>query len=196
MHLSLHMESANPSLSPSQIAVFAGGCFWCLEAVFRPLRGVRSVRSGFAGGHIKNPPYREVCTGRTGHAEAVRVEFDPLMIPYRVLLDVFFISHNPTTLNRQGNDVGTQYRSEIFYSTPDQHSAALSFKEELESQAVYPDPIVTAISPLGEFYEAEAEHDNYYGRNSDQPYCRVIIAPKVVALKQSFAPWLEPTEEI
>lgn len=189
------MASTDSSLSASHIAAFAGGCFWCLEAVFLPLRGVRSVKSGFTGGHIKNPPYREVCKGRTGHAEAVRVEYDPWVIPYRVLLDVFFSSHNPTTLNRQGNDVGTQYRSEIFYSSPEQRSTALSFMEELESQAVYTDPIVTAISPLGEFYEAEVAHQNYYERNPDQPYCRIVIAPKVAGVKRSFAPWMVADKE-
>lgn len=171
-------------------AVFAGGCFWCLEAVFQLLKGVQSVRPGFTGGHIKHPAYREVCTGRTGHAEAVEVVYDPQQIPYIVLLDVFFSSHDPTTLNRQGNDVGTQYRSEIFYQDEDQKECAESRIHELDVEGVFSDPIVTQLTPAGIFFEAEPQHHNYYRKNGDQPYCQVVIRPKVAQLRARYESWL------
>jgi len=156
-------------------ATLAGGCFWCLEAVFQQLKGVSKVTSGYAGGKRPNPTYEQVCTGTTGHAEVVQVEFDPAVISYRDLLDVFFTIHDPTTLNQQGADTGTQYRSAIFFHSPDQHrdaAAALA-----DAQKTWDDPIVTEIVPLTEFYPAEEYHRDYYLRNPNQGYCRVVIAP-------------------
>lgn len=170
-----------------ETATLGGGCFWCLEAVFERLEGVRSVESGYAGGHAPDPTYREVCTGRTGHAEVVRVEFDPEVIAYRDLLEVFFAIHDPTTPDRQGADVGTQYRSIILYEDEDQHAVAETMMSELEASDTFGAPIVTEVEPLGEFYPAEAEHRQYYRRNPDQPYCRVSIAPKVAKLRSAFA---------
>jgi len=173
-----------------ETAVFAGGCFWCLEAVFLLLRGVEQVRPGYTGGHIRNPPYREVCTGRTGHAEAVRIDFDPTVIPFEILLAVFFGAHDPTTLNRQGNDKGTQYRSEIFYTTTEQEYQARRYMERLTSENVFDHPIVTQLSPASDFFLAEEEHRNYYRRNIAQPYCQVIISPKIGEIKRQFRQWL------
>jgi peptide-methionine (S)-S-oxide reductase len=168
-------------------ATLAGGCFWCLEAVFLRLRGVRRVESGYAGGHVENPGYRAVCTGTTGHAEVVQVDFDPEEISYRELLEVFFAIHDPTTLNRQGADVGTQYRSAIFYHDEAQKQAAERTIAELEEQKIWDDPIVTEIVPLERFYPAEDYHREYYDRNPEQGYCQVVISPKVSKLRQKFA---------
>jgi peptide-methionine (S)-S-oxide reductase len=168
-------------------ATLAGGCFWCLEAVFLRLRGVRRVESGYAGGHVENPGYRAVCTGTTGHAEVVQVDFDPEEISYRELLEVFFAIHDPTTLNRQGADVGTQYRSAIFYHDEAQKQAAERTLAELEEQKIWDDPIVTEIVPLERFYPAEDYHREYYDRNPEQGYCQVVISPKVSKLRQKFA---------
>lgn len=173
--------------SKKQLATFAGGCFWCTEAVFQRVEGVENLRSGFMGGNIKNPAYREVVTGRTGHAEAIQFEFDPQQVSYEQLLYIFFTTHDPTTLNRQGNDIGTQYRSAIFYHSAEQREQALSVVELLTNEQVFSDPIVTEITEAGPFYEAEAEHENYYNRFPDQPYCRIIIDPKVQKLKKAFA---------
>lgn len=175
------MEETN-----KQVATFAGGCFWCTEAVFQRVEGVENVRSGFMGGNIKNPAYREVVTGRTGHAEAIQFEFDPEKISYEQLLYIFFTTHDPTTLNRQGNDVGTQYRSAVFYHSDGQRDQAQSVVELLENEQIYSSPIVTEITEAGPFYEAESEHDNYYNRFPNQPYCQVIIDPKVQKLKKAF----------
>jgi peptide-methionine (S)-S-oxide reductase len=168
-------------------ATLAGGCFWCLEAVFLRLRGVRRVESGYSGGHVENPGYRAVCTGTTGHAEVVQVDFDPEEISYRELLEVFFAIHDPTTLNRQGADVGTQYRSAIFYHDEAQKQAAERTIAELEEQKIWDDPIVTEIVPLERFYPAEDYHREYYDRNPEQGYCQVVISPKVSKLRQKFA---------
>ncbi len=159
--------------------VLAGGCFWCTEAVFRRLDGVELVESGYTGGTIKNPAYREVCSGRTGHAEAVRVTFDPDILDLDTILEVFFATHDPTTLNRQGNDVGTQYRSAIFFSSEAQRDKAVNFIKLLEQNNVFQKRIVTEIAPLDVFYKAEADHQEYYEQNSQQPYCQFIIAPKL-----------------
>jgi peptide-methionine (S)-S-oxide reductase len=167
-------------------ATLAGGCFWCLEAVFTELRGVQSVKSGYTGGDVPNPTYEHVCTGRTGHAEAVQVTFDPAVITFRDLLDVFFTIHDPTTLNRQGADIGTQYRSAIFYHSPAQEQTARQTVRELEAAKLWNDPIVTEISALAEFFPAEAYHDDYYRRNSNKPYCQLIIAPKVLKARRKF----------
>lgn len=168
-------------------ATLAGGCFWCTEAVFQRVNGVEKVISGFTGGHIKNPPYREVVMGRTGHAEAIEIQFDPEIVTYHDLLVIFFTTHDPTTLNRQQNDVGTQYRSAIFYHSPKQKETAEKVVHELENDKVFSDPIVTEISPADSFYKAEEEHHAYYDRHRNQPYCEVIIDPKIQKLKESFA---------
>jgi len=170
-----------------QHAIFANGCFWCTEAVFQRLKGVKEVISGYTGGAIKNPAYREICTGRTGHAEGVKVIFDPTEISYTELLEVFFATHDPTTLNRQGNDVGTQYRSEIFYASEAQQDAASAYIALLEKEQVFSDPIVTALSPEKPFYKAEDDHQNFYNENRSQPYCRFMIDPKISKLRKLHA---------
>lgn len=170
-----------------EVAIFANGCFWCTEAVFQRLKGVHSVVPGYIGGHIKNPPYREVCTGRTGHAEGIKIAFDPTVISFQELLHIFFATHDPTTLNRQGNDVGTQYRSEVFYTNEAQKEATENFIDTLTKQKVFDDPIVTAISEAGPFYLAEEDHHNYYNDHRNQPYCQVIIDPKIKKLQTYFA---------
>ncbi|MEM9649421.1 MAG: peptide-methionine (S)-S-oxide reductase MsrA [Bacteroidota bacterium] len=176
-----------------ETAIFAGGCFWCTEAVFQRLNGVEEVASGYTGGNIKNPAYREICTGRTGHAEGIRITFDPTQISYEELLEVFFATHDPTTLNRQGNDVGTQYRSEIFYTTEVQKQKAEEFIALLEDENIFGKPIVTEVSEQKPFYLAEIEHQNYYNDNSAQPYCQVIIDPKIKKLKKHFSNKLNTT---
>lgn len=170
-----------------QTAVFGGGCFWCTEAVFQKLRGVKSVLPGYAGGQIDHPTYEQVSSGTTGHAEVIKFEYDPSEISYRDLLEVFFATHDPTTLNRQGNDVGPQYRSAIFYANEQQKQDAENIIQELTDAHAYASPIVTTIEPLGEFYEAEDYHKNYYERNQGAPYCQVVINPKIKKLKEKFA---------
>ncbi len=169
-----------------QIAVFGGGCFWCTEAVFNSLKGVISAVPGYTGGNIANPSYEQVSTGNTGHVEAVRIEYYPAITSYEDLLTVFFNTHDPTTLNRQGNDVGTQYRSAIFYSNEDQHQKVLKFIEELNESKAYDKPIVTEIMPLSEFYPAEDYHQKYYETHKDATYCQLIIAPKLEKLQKRF----------
>ncbi|HEY5220651.1 MAG TPA: peptide-methionine (S)-S-oxide reductase MsrA [Candidatus Paceibacterota bacterium] len=168
-------------------AVFAGGCFWCTEAVFEELRGVISVMPGYTGGTVPNPTYEAVCTGETGHAEATRIIYDPSKIKYHDLLTVFFATHDPTTLNRQGNDVGTQYRSAIFYDTPAQKVAAEKFIAELNASDPNGKPIVTEVVPLDRFYEAEDYHRQYFKNHPEKGYCQLIIEPKVVKLQKQFA---------
>ena len=170
----------------TQVATLAGGCFWCLEAVFEQLRGVTKVMSGYSGGHVANPSYEAVCTGMTGHAEVTQVTFDPDQISFRDLLGVFFTIHDPTTLDRQGGDVGSQYRSAIFYHDDEQRRAAEDVVRELEAEHVFDDPIVTRIEPLEAFYPAEEYHREYYRRNPSQGYCRAVIAPKVAKLRSKF----------
>lgn len=177
----------NMEKSNIQKAVFGGGCFWCLEAVFQRVKGVQKVISGYAGGNIEKPTYEEVSSGETGHAEVVQLEFDPAIVSYEQLLDVFWHLHDPTTLNRQGNDVGTQYRSMIIYMNAEQKAAAELSRDELERQKVYKNPIVTEIVPFTDFYEAESYHQNYYNNNKNAPYCRIIIDPKVRKLLQSYS---------
>lgn len=167
-------------------ATLAGGCFWCLEAVFLELKGVRSVHSGYAGGTRANPTYEQVCTGTTGHAEVVRVEYDPTVVTFRDLLDVFFTIHDPTTLNRQGGDKGTQYRSAIFYESPEQERAAREAIAEFTAAGTWKDPIVTQVAPLDTFWPADAYHANYFARNPQNPYCAVVIAPKVAKARKRF----------
>lgn len=175
----------------NQTAVFAGGCFWCTEAVFQKLRGVKSVLPGYAGGTVENPTYEQVSTGRTGHAEAIQFEYDPEVITYNDLLAVFFATHDPTQLNRQGYDVGPQYRSAIFYSSQEEKKQAQDFIEQLTKDQTFSKPIVTTLEPLTKFYEAEDYQKNYYQRNKWQPYCLVVINPKLKKLKQHFAALLE-----
>lgn len=170
-----------------EIATLAGGCFWCTEAVFERLKGVEKVTSGFTGGNIKNPAYREIITGRTGHAEAIKIEFDPEIISYEELLTIFFSTHDPTTLNRQQYDVGTQYRSAIFYHSEEQKQAAEKMIETLENEKVFNDPIVTEVTQAPPFYEAEPEHKEYYSRNPEQRYCQAIIDPKIKKLRQLYS---------
>ena len=168
-------------------ATFGAGCFWCVEAVFQNLRGVHKVESGYAGGKIANPSYREVCSGKTGHAEVAQIGFDPAVISFEELLEVFWHSHDPTTLNRQGADVGTQYRSVIFYHNETQRAAAEASRKKTDESGLWENPIVTEIAPLKEFYKAEGYHQNYYNENPDQPYCSVVIAPKLSKLRREFA---------
>ena len=173
------------------IAIFAGGCFWCTEAVFKNLKGVSAVDPGYIGGKNPNPTYEEVCGGNTGHAEAVRVEYDPEQVSYRTLLTVFFATHDATQLNRQGNDVGTQYRSALFPTSAQQEAEATAFIEELQTSSNDGDPIVTTIEPLSEFFVAEDYHKEYYERNPTQGYCQVIIAPKLQKVQQEFTELLK-----
>ena len=167
-------------------ATLAGGCFWCLEAVYEQLKGVESVVSGYAGGHAANPTYQQVCTGTTGHAEVVQITFDPEVITYRDILDVFFTIHDPTTLNRQGADVGTQYRSAIFYHSPEQKATAEATLADVDQSDLWDDPVVTEIAPLDTFYPAEDYHQEYYRNNPNQGYCRVVIAPKVAKFRKQY----------
>lgn len=170
-----------------QIAVFAGGCFWCTEAVFQKLHGVKSVLPGYSGGTVENPSYYQVASKTTGHAEVIRFEFDPEKISYRDLLEVFFATHDPTTLNRQGYDQGSEYRSAIFYTSDQQKTEAEQIIAELTEAKTYIDPIVTSVEPLVNFYEAEPEHKNFYLNNTNSSYCQVIINPKLKKLKEKFA---------
>jgi peptide-methionine (S)-S-oxide reductase len=165
-------------------ATLGGGCFWCLEAVYEQLKGVKKVESGYAGGVVSNPSYQQVCTGRTGHAEVVQVTFDPEVITFEELLDVFFTIHDPTTLNRQGADVGTQYRSAIFYHDETQRTVAESVIRRIEAERIWDDPIVTEVTPLEAFYRAKDYHQEYYRRNRGQPYCQAVIAPKVAKFRR------------
>jgi peptide-methionine (S)-S-oxide reductase len=169
-----------------ETATLAGGCFWCLEAVFLDLKGVQSVVSGYAGGHVPNPSYRHVCEGTTGHAEVVQVVFDPAELAYRELLEVFFTIHDPTTLNRQGNDVGTQYRSAIFPHSPEQEATAREVIAELDAKQLWDHSIVTTIEPMKTFYAAEDYHQNYFANNPAQPYCQFIVAPKVAKFRSKY----------
>jgi peptide-methionine (S)-S-oxide reductase len=175
-----------------EVAVFGGGCFWCTEAIFTRLRGVESVESGYAGGSVVDPTYEQVSMGDTGHAEAIKIEFDPGIIQYEDLLNVFFATHDPTTLNRQGNDVGAQYRSAVFFTSPDQKNAAEEFIKKLEDGGVFADPIVTEVSALKQFYPAESYHRRYYENNQNKPYCQFVINPKIAKLRAKFAPLLKP----
>ena len=170
-----------------ETATLAGGCFWCTEAVFQRLRGVKSVVPGYTGGHVPNPSYEAVCTGATGHAEAIQITFDPSEISFEQLLEVHFATHDPTTLNRQGHDVGTQYRSGIYYHNEAQKETAERVIQRVNESGAYPDPVVTEVVPFDAFYEAEDYHQNFYNRNQGYPYCTVIIDPKVQKLMKSFA---------
>ena len=174
-------------MSQRERATFGGGCFWCVEAVFEEVEGVESVTSGYAGGHVEEPSYEEVCSGTTGHAEVVQVEYDPEVVGYRDLLEVFFAVHDPTTEDREGPDVGSQYRSAVYHHDEAQREAVLDYVDELESNGVYDDPIVTEVEPLDAFYEAEEYHQDYYEKHPDQPYCAVTIPPKLAKVRERFA---------
>jgi peptide-methionine (S)-S-oxide reductase len=174
----------NNGSSRTEVATLGGGCFWCLEAVYQELRGVEKVESGYSGGDVPNPTYRQVCSETTGHAEVVQVTFDPDEVSYRDILEVYFTIHDPTTLNRQGADVGTQYRSVIFYHTEEQKRTAEEVISEIEAEGIWNNPIVTEVVPLDEFYVAEDYHQNYFRNNGFQPYCQVIIAPKVAKFRK------------
>jgi peptide-methionine (S)-S-oxide reductase len=170
-----------------ETAIFGGGCFWCTEAIFTRLKGVQSVESGYAGGQTENPTYEQVSSGETGHAEAVQIKFDPSLIQYADLLNVFFATHDPTTPNRQGNDVGTQYRSAIFYTSEQQKKEAEEFIEKLGNDAVFENPIVTEVSSLDKFWPAESYHRRYYDQNQSKPYCSLVISPKIAKLRTKFS---------
>jgi len=175
----------------TEIATLAGGCFWCLEAVYDQVKGVQSVESGYLGGQVAAPTYEQVCSGRTGHAEAVRITFDPAVVTFRDLLHVFFVIHDPTTMNRQGNDIGTQYRSAIFYHSPEQMQVAHEVIAGVTQERLYPNPIVTEVVPAGEWFEAEAYHQEYFARNPFEGYCAYVVGPKVAKFRQRFSPLLK-----
>lgn len=186
------MPSKIPPLPPetsataeSELATFGGGCFWCTEAVFLKLKGVSKVVSGYTGGKTKNPTYDDVCTGMTGHAEVIQITFDPRVVPFEKLLEVFWLTHDPTTLNRQGNDVGTQYRSAVFYHNDRQREVAERYKKALGDAKVFADPIVTEIVKIGDFFPAEDYHQNFFARNPNQSYCLSMIPPKIEKLKKA-----------
>lgn len=186
-HPNFKRENMTTQAVATEVAILGGGCFWCLEAVFVDAEGVLSVKSGYIGGHVDSPTYQQVCDGDTGHAEVVRVEFDPARIGFADLLDVFFAIHDPTTLNRQGNDVGTQYRSAIFTTSAEQDAIAHAKIAELTRESVFRDPIVTEVLPAPTFWPAETYHDDYFARNPFQPYCQYVVAPKVAKFRSKFA---------
>jgi peptide-methionine (S)-S-oxide reductase len=179
-------QSFGEPVSERQLATLAGGCFWCLEAVYEQLQGVEKVVSGYSGGSASHPTYRQVCSGATGHAEVVQITFDPQVVSFRELLEVFFTIHDPTTLNRQGADVGTQYRSAIFYHDQEQKRVAQEVMAEIAEAGIWDDPMVTEITPFSEFYRAEDYHQEYYRNNPYQSYCRVVIAPKVAKFRAKY----------
>ncbi len=172
-------------MNQNEITTLGGGCFWCVEAVYQRINGVSDVKPGYAGGHTKNPTYKEICTGKTGHAEVAQIEFDPRIISFTQILNIFWQAHDPTTLNRQGNDVGTQYRSVIFYHSENQKNIALESKKEADRSDYWPDPIVTEITDINNYYDAEDYHNNYYDNNPNQPYCLFVIKPKLDKLEKN-----------
>jgi peptide-methionine (S)-S-oxide reductase len=180
-------KKEKPMSSAVEIATFGNGCFWCTEAVFLAVKGVKEVASGFMGGKTKNPTYKEVCTGETGHAEVIQIRFDPSVVSYETLLEIFWNTHDPTTLNKQGNDEGTQYRSVVFYHNEVQKKIAEDYKKQLTASKVFKNPIVTEITPASEYYKAEGYHQNYFALNPDQGYCQYVIRPKVEKFKKQFA---------
>jgi len=180
------MELGAQNKEKMELATFGSGCFWCTEAIFSQLKGVESTVSGYSGGQIKNPTYKEVCTGNTGHAEVIQVSYNPNLVSYEDLLEVFWKTHNPTTLNQQGADVGTQYRSVIFYHNKEQKELAELYKKKLDQAGIYDSPIVTEISEFDKFYKAEESHQDYYSNNKTQPYCNFVITPKMEKFKKVF----------
>ena len=188
-------DTHEASGSGKEVATLAGGCFWCLEAVYNQLKGVESVASGYIGGNTSNPSYESVCMGRTGHAEAVRLTFDPSVVSYREILEIFFAIHDPTTLNRQGPDVGTQYRSVIFFHSPDQQQTAEDYRQQLNASGDFRRPIVTEIAPYSAFYPAEKYHQDFFELNPRQGYCRLVIAPKIRKFSRQFKKKLKPVNK-
>ena len=182
----MNNNNNNNNNNEMEIATLANGCFWCTEAIFKKLKGVKSILPGYAGGTVKNPSYNQVCTGSTGHAESIQIKFDPTVISFEKILDIFWHTHDPTTLNRQGNDIGTQYRSAIFYHNEKQKEIAEKSKKDLEEEHVYKDAIVTEISPFKNFYVAEDYHKDYYENHKDNPYCNFVIDPKLNKLLQKY----------
>lgn len=182
----IHSDEKIESMENLEVATLGAGCFWCIEAVFQELKGVKAVESGYTGGSVKNPTYKEVCTGTTGHAEVAQITYDPAVISFKEILEVFWQTHDPTTLNRQGNDVGTQYRSAVFYHNDEQKRIAQYYKKELDASGAFDQPIVTEITPLGKYYKAEDYHQNYFKYNSDQPYCAFVISPKMEKFRKAF----------
>ncbi|MEW6126362.1 MAG: peptide-methionine (S)-S-oxide reductase MsrA [Acidobacteriota bacterium] len=178
-----------------QVATLAGGCFWCTEAIFKELRGVERVESGYSGGSVKNPTYEQVSSGTTGHAEVIQITFDPTVVSFKELLEVFFVTHDPTTLDRQGADIGTQYRSAVFYHSKEQKKIAEEVIKDFTAQKLYPNPIVTKLEPFNAFYKAEEYHQNYYERNPEKGYCRIVIEPKVLKFRKQFINKLKKTEQ-
>ena len=182
------------NLRPKEVATIGGGCFWCVEAVFAELQGVERVESGYAGGQVPNPTYRQVCSGATGHAEVIQVTFNPELTSFREILEVFFTVHDPTTPNRQGADVGTQYRSVIFYHDEKQKAVAEQLIKELDAAKAWPAPVVTELTPYTEFYPAEDYHQEYYKMHGEEPYCRMVIAPKMKKFREHFGAKLKSTQ--
>ena len=180
------MNNNNDNNDKTETATLANGCFWCTEAIFKKIKGVKYILPGYTGGTLKNPSYDQVCTGKSGHAESIQIEFDPKVIPFEKILDIFWHTHDPTTLNRQGNDIGTQYRSAIFYHDEKQKEIAEKSKRDLEKEDVYKDPIVTEITPFKNFYTAENYHKDYYEKHKDDPYCNFVIDPKLHKLLQKY----------
>jgi peptide-methionine (S)-S-oxide reductase len=187
LHSPARRDSMSDSAPSNAVAVLGGGCFWCLDAVFRGLEGVVGVESGYAGGSVPDPTYEAVCTGRTGHAEVVKVTYDPRQVSFRDLLTVFFTIHDPTTRDRQGNDIGPQYRSVVFAQTPEQRAEAEALIADLTAQKLWRDPIVTEIAGPAPFHRAETYHQDYFARNAQQPYCQAVVAPKVAKFRKVFA---------
>jgi peptide-methionine (S)-S-oxide reductase len=187
IHSGISQDMADKDKNNHEAAIFASGCFWCTEAIFQELEGVKEAVSGYTGGHVKNPSYREVCNETTGHAEAVKVTFDPDMISFEELLEIFFKTHDPTTLNRQGADVGTQYRSAVFYLDNDQKEATENIIRELDASGAWDKPIVTEVSPAGEFYVAEDYHQDYFYNNPSAAYCNFVIVPKMEKFRKVFS---------
>lgn len=189
--MEIKKDSTNYSMDTMEVATLGAGCFWCVEAIFQDLKGVKKVESGYSGGSIKNPSYKEVCMGTTGHAEVVQVTFNPKEISFAKVLEVFFATHDPTTLNRQGADVGTQYRSAIFYHSEEQKATAELAKKAADESGEWANPIVTEISAFSSFYKAEDYHQDYYSQNGEQPYCQIVIAPKMDKFKKRFSELLQ-----
>jgi peptide-methionine (S)-S-oxide reductase len=184
--LLLFTENIDTNNKTMETATFGGGCFWCTEAIFKEVKGVGSVTSGYSGGEIVNPSYREVCTGRTGHAEVIEIDFDPAVVSFEELLEIFWSTHDPTMLNRQGNDVGTQYRSVVFYHNEQQKETAEKLKKKLNDENIFGKPVVTEISPWKNFFRAEEDHQDYYENNPNQGYCQFIIVPKLDKFRKIF----------
>jgi peptide-methionine (S)-S-oxide reductase len=186
MYMSQVQQQPIPPRRDGEVVTLGGGCFWCLEVVYDELNGVEDVASGYTGGTVANPSYDQVCSGTTGHAEVVQITFDPAVVSFKEILEVFFAIHDPTTLNRQGGDVGTQYRSAIFYHSPEQKAVAEQMIEKLDAERIWNSPIVTEVTPIATFYRAEDYHQEYFQRNSGQPYCQVVIAPKLTKFRKQY----------